>query len=37
MPLLGDYIEDGADMLGINLVAEEEDGLGNPDLDTRGS
>jgi hypothetical protein len=37
MPLLGDYIEDGADALGIELLTEEEDGLGDPDLDTRGS
>lgn len=37
VPLLGDYIEDGADKLGINLIAEQEDGLGDPDLDTRGA
>lgn len=37
MPLLGDYIEDGADKLGIELITEEEDGLGDPDLDTRGN
>jgi hypothetical protein len=36
IPLLGDYIEDGADQLGINLISEHEDGLGEPDLDTRG-
>lgn len=36
MPLLGDYLEDGADELGINLISEHEDGLGDPDLDTRG-
>jgi hypothetical protein len=36
IPLLGDLIEDGADKLGINLIVEEEDGLGDPDLDTRG-
>ncbi len=36
MPLLGDYIADGADKFGISLVAEQEDGLGDPDLDTRG-
>jgi hypothetical protein len=36
MPLLGDLIEDGADKLGINLTAEYEDGLGDPDVDTRG-
>lgn len=37
MPLLGDYLEDGADALGINLTSEHETGLGDPDLDTRGS
>lgn len=37
MALLGDYIEDGADALGINLISEHEDGLGDPDLDTRGA
>lgn len=36
IPLLGDYIENGADRIGINLIEEEEDGLGDPDLDTRG-
>lgn len=36
MPLLGDYLEDGADELGINLISEHEEGLGDPDLDTRG-
>ncbi len=36
VPLLGDYIEDGADKIGVNLLEEEEDGLGDPDLDTRG-
>jgi hypothetical protein len=36
MPLLGDYLEDGADELGINLISEHESGLGDPDLDTRG-
>ena len=36
IPLLGDYIEDGADKIGVNLLEEEEDGLGDPDLDTRG-
>jgi hypothetical protein len=36
LPLLGDYLEDGADALGINLTAEHELGLGDPDLDTRG-
>ena len=34
-PLLGDYLEDGATQLGIDLSAEKEDGLGDPDLDTR--
>lgn len=37
MPLLGDYLEDGADELGVNLTAEHEIGLGDPDLDTRGN
>lgn len=37
MPLLGDYLEDGADELGVNLTAEHELGFGDPDLDTRGS
>lgn len=37
VPLLGDYIEDGADKLGINLITEQKDGLGDPDLDTRGA
>jgi hypothetical protein len=37
MPLLGDYLEAGADKLGINLISEEEEGLGDPDLDTRGT
>lgn len=36
MPLLGDYIEDGADKLGINLTAEETAAMGDPDIDTRG-
>jgi hypothetical protein len=36
IPLLGDYVEDGADKLGISLITEQEDGLGDPDLDTRG-
>jgi len=36
IPLLGDYIEDGADKIGVNLLEEMEDGLGDPDLDTRG-
>lgn len=36
MPLLGDYIKDGADKLGINLTAEEAIGFGDPDIDTRG-
>ena len=37
VPLLGDYIEDGADKLGINLITEQKDGMGDPDLDTRGA
>lgn len=37
LPLLGDYLEDGADDLGINLTADEVMGLGDPDLDTRGN
>ena len=37
MPLLGDYIEDGADELGISLLSEIETGLGEPDVDTRGT
>lgn len=37
VPLLGDYIEDGADKLGINLITEQEEGMGDPDLDTRGA
>lgn len=36
LPLLGDYLEGGADALGINLITEHEAGLGDPDLDTRG-
>jgi hypothetical protein len=36
VPLLGDYLEDGADKLGINLTAEEAVGLIDPDIDTRG-
>lgn len=34
-PLLGDYLEDGAEQIGVDLTAEKEDGLGDPDLDTR--
>lgn len=37
LPLLGDYLEDGADQLGVNLSEEHEVGLGDPDLDTRGN
>lgn len=37
LPLLGDYLEGGADELGINIVAEEALGLGDPDVDTRGA
>jgi hypothetical protein len=36
LPLLGDYIEDGADKLGISLTVEETAGLIDPDIDTRG-
>jgi hypothetical protein len=36
IPVLGDYIEEGADKLGISLVADEAIGLGDPDIDTRG-
>ncbi|MFZ2030207.1 MAG: DUF3775 domain-containing protein [Vitreimonas sp.] len=36
IPLLGDYIEEGAAKVGVNLLEEMEDGLGDPDLDTRG-
>lgn len=36
MPLLGDYIEEGAEKLGISLAAEETAGLSDPDIDTRG-
>ncbi len=31
MPLLGDYLADGAEALGISLVADEVAGLHNPD------
>lgn len=34
-PLLGDYLEEGAEQIGVDLSAEKEDGLGDPDLDTR--
>lgn len=37
LPLLGDYLEDGADELGINLTAEDAIGFGDPDIDTRGN
>jgi hypothetical protein len=36
IPLLGDFLEEGADKLGINLAADEVSGLGDPDIDTRG-
>ena len=36
IPLLGDYLEEGADKLGINLTSEERAGLIDPDIDTRG-
>jgi hypothetical protein len=37
MPMLGEYIEEGAEKLGIDLIGEEEDGLSDPDLDTRAT
>ena len=36
MALLGDYLEEGADKLGINLEEDEAEGLIDPDIDTRG-
>jgi hypothetical protein len=36
LPLLGDYLEEGADRLGISLIDEEIAGMGDPDIDTRG-
>ncbi|HYD87486.1 MAG TPA: DUF3775 domain-containing protein [Vitreimonas sp.] len=36
IPLLGDYIEEGADKLGISLAADEVLGVADPDIDTRG-
>jgi hypothetical protein len=36
IPLLGDYLEEGADKLGISLTADEGAGLIDPDIDTRG-
>ena len=36
IPLLGDYLADGADMLGISVTEEEVLGLQNPDEGTRG-
>lgn len=36
IPLLADFIEDGADKLGISLAADEVAGLADPDIDTRG-
>jgi hypothetical protein len=36
IPLLGDYLEEGSAMLGVNLADEEVAGLGAPDADTRG-
>jgi hypothetical protein len=36
IPLLGDYLEEGADKLGISLASEERAGLIDPDIDTRG-
>lgn len=37
MPLLGDLLEEGAEKLGIDLIAEEVAGLADPDIDTRGA
>jgi hypothetical protein len=37
IPLLGDYLEVGADKLGVSLTSEEAQGLIDPDIDTRGS
>ncbi len=37
LPLLGDYLEDGADELGISVASEEAAAMGDPDIDTRGS
>lgn len=37
MPLLGDYLEEGAEKPGVDLIGEEEIGLSDPDLDTRAS
>lgn len=37
IPLLGDYVEEGADKLGVNLTAEEASAVGEPDIDTRGA
>jgi hypothetical protein len=34
MPLLGDLLEQGADMLGVNLTHEEQIGLHNPITET---
>ncbi|MBC7770567.1 MAG: DUF3775 domain-containing protein [Phycisphaerales bacterium] len=36
IPLLGDFVEEGADKLGINIAAEESAAVGDPDIDTRG-
>jgi hypothetical protein len=36
LPLLGDYLEEGAEKLGVNLIDEEIVGMGDPDIDTRG-
>jgi len=36
MPLLGDYIADGAAMLSLDFSADEALGLSDPDIDTRG-
>lgn len=36
MPLLGDYLAEGADMLGINVAEDEVLGLHDPDIGTQG-
>lgn len=36
IPLLGDYLEEGSAKLGVNLVDDEIESMGDPDADTRG-
>lgn len=36
IPLLGDYIEEGAAKLGVNLASDQTAVLSDPDVDTRG-